>query len=154
MSTTEEKKKTVITFGTYDLLHIGHVNVLLRSRALGDRLVVGVSSDAFNFSKKQKYPVYNENDRMKIAHSIKGVDEVFLEESMALKREYILKYKADIMVMGDDWEGKFDEFNDICQVIYLPRTKDISTTDTLSKIKTTATPEPVAASTEASETTA
>ena len=125
----------VLTFGTYDLLHIGHINIIKRAKALGDVLIVGVSSDALNYSKKQIYPVYNENDRMAIVDSIKYVEEVFLEESLDLKREYILKYKADILVMGNDWEGKFDEFADICKVIYLPRTEDISTTEIKDKIK-------------------
>lgn len=126
--------KTVITFGTFDLLHIGHINILNRSGAQGDKLIVGVSSDALNFKKKQKYPIYSENDRMNIIKNLKGVNEVFLEESLELKREYIIKYKADILVMGDDWEGKFDYLNDICEVIYLPRTKEISTTETIQHI--------------------
>ena len=126
--------KTVITFGTFDLLHIGHVNILNRSGKHGDKLVVGVSSDALNYKKKQKYPIYSENDRMNIIKNLKGVEQVFLEESLELKRDYILKYKADILVMGDDWEGKFDYLNDICEVIYLPRTKEISTTETIQHI--------------------
>ena len=126
--------KTVITFGTFDLLHIGHVNILNRSGKHGDKLVVGVSSDALNYKKKQKYPIYSENDRMNIIKNLKGVEQVFLEESLELKRDYILKYKADILVMGDDWEGKFDHLNDICEVIYLPRTKEISTTETIQHI--------------------
>ncbi len=125
----------VLTFGTYDLLHIGHINIIKRAKALGNVLIVGVSSDKLNYNKKQIYPVYNEHDRMAIVDSIKYVDEVFLEESLDLKREYILKYKADILVMGSDWEGKFDEFSDICKVIYLPRTEAISTTEIKVKIK-------------------
>jgi glycerol-3-phosphate cytidylyltransferase len=125
----------VLTFGTFDLLHIGHINILKRAREFGDVLIVGVSSDKLNFSKKQIYPVYNEKDRMSIIKSIRYVDEVFLEESLDLKREYILKYKADVLVMGNDWEGKFDEFSDICKVVYLPRTEDISTTEVKTKIK-------------------
>lgn len=119
---------TVITFGTFDLLHVGHVNIISRAKELGDRLVVGVSSDNLNFSKKQIYPIYSQEDRIKIISSLKGVDEVFLEESLEKKREYILKYKADVLVMGNDWEGKFDEFKDICNVVYLPRTAGISST--------------------------
>tara|TARA_B100000902_G_scaffold398461_1_gene465306 strand:- start:2451 stop:2861 length:411 start_codon:yes stop_codon:yes gene_type:complete len=126
--------KTVITFGTYDLLHIGHINILNRSGKYGDKLVVGVSSDALNYKKKQKYPIYTESDRMNIINNIKIVDEVFLEESLELKKDYILKYNADILIMGDDWEGKFDHLNNICQVIYLPRTKEISTTETIDNI--------------------
>jgi glycerol-3-phosphate cytidylyltransferase len=126
--------KTVITFGTYDLLHIGHILLLKRSKELGDRLVVGISSDKFNKLKKNKDSVYNENDRMEIVKSIKYVDEVFLEESFEEKRNYIKKYNADIMTMGSDWDGKFDELNDICEVVILKRTENISTTETIEKI--------------------
>ncbi len=127
--------KIIITFGTYDLLHIGHIMILKRAKELGDKLIVGVSSDNFNMIKKNKYPVYNENDRMEIIRSIKYVDEVFLEESFDKKREYIKKYNADILVMGSDWLGKFDEFNDICEIKILERTENISTTEIVSKIK-------------------
>ena len=126
--------KTVITFGTFDLLHIGHINILNRSGKFGDKLIVGVSSDALNFKKKQKYPIYTETDRMNIIKNIKVVNEVFLEESLELKKEYILKYSADILVMGDDWKGKFDYLSDVCEVIYLPRTQEISTTETIENI--------------------
>jgi glycerol-3-phosphate cytidylyltransferase len=126
--------KTVITFGTYDLFHIGHAMLLKRAKDLGDKLVVGVSSDKFNIIKKAKEPVYNENDRIEIIKSIKYVDEVFLEESFEEKRNYIKKYNADILVMGSDWSGKFDEFNDICEIKILERTENISTTETIKKI--------------------
>lgn len=109
---------TVITFGTFDLLHIGHINIINKCKSYGDRLVVGVSSDELNYRKKHKYPVYNELDRMSIIECLKGVDKVFKEESLEKKREYILKYKADVLIMGDDWEGKFDEFSDICRIVY------------------------------------
>ena len=125
----------VITFGTYDLFHIGHHNILNRAKNYGDKLVVGISTDALNYKKKQKYPVYCESERKTIVSSIKYVDEVFLEESLEQKREYIIKYKADILIMGNDWEGKFDELNDICKVIYLPRTENISTTKIKQDIK-------------------
>ncbi len=118
--------KTVITFGTFDLLHIGHINILKRSKDLGDRLVVGVSTDTLNYSKKNVYPVYTEIDRLKIIDSIECVDHCFLEESLALKAEYIRKFQADILVMGDDWLGKFDYLSDICLVKYLPRTRGVS----------------------------
>lgn len=125
----------VITFGTFDLLHIGHINIFKRAKALGDTLIVGVSTDELNFKKKNKYPVYNEKDRAEIVKSIRCVDEVFFEHSLELKREYILKHKADIFVMGDDWKGKFDFVKDICKVVYLPRTDNISTTEIKSFIK-------------------
>lgn len=129
-------ENTVLTFGTYDLLHRGYINILQRAANLGTKLIVGVSSDNLNFSKKQKHTIFNQSDRQLLVRSLKCVDEVFLEESLEKKREYIMKYQADILVMGDDWEGKFDEFNDICQVIYLPRTRDISTTDIINQIRT------------------
>lgn len=125
----------VITFGTFDVFHIGHVNILERAKALGDYLIVGVSTDELNYSKKKRYPVYNEKSRLAIVNAIYCVDEVFFEESLELKREYLLKYKADILVMGDDWDGKFDEFQDVCKVVYLPRTKDISTTEILKTVR-------------------
>ena len=125
----------ILTFGTFDLLHIGHINIIKRAKQLGDYLIAGISSDKMNYNKKQIYPIYNQNDRLVIVNSIKYVDEVFFEESMELKREYILKYKADILVMGNDWAGKFDEFADICKVVYLPRTEEISTTEIKDKIK-------------------
>lgn len=118
----------VITFGTFDLLHVGHVNILNRAAQHGTKLIVGVSSDELNFNKKSIYPIYNQDDRMKIVKNIKSVDMVFLEESLEKKREYILKYNASTLVMGSDWENKFDDLKDICNVIYLPRTSGISST--------------------------
>src|SRR6478672_9432313 len=99
--------KTVITFGTFDVLHVGHVRVLNRAAEHGDRLVVGVSSDALNMSKKGRNPVFSQDERLEIVSSLKCVDEVFVEESLDLKREYIQQYRADVLVMGDDWAGKF-----------------------------------------------
>lgn len=125
----------VITFGTFDLLHVGHINIFKKSKELGDKLIVGISTDNFTFRKKQKYPVYNEKHRKEILDSIKYIDETFFEESFEKKREYILKHKADILVMGSDWKNKFDHFNDICKVVYFERTPDISTTETIYKIK-------------------
>jgi glycerol-3-phosphate cytidylyltransferase len=127
--------KTIITFGTYDLLHVGHIRLLSRAKALGDRLVVGVSSDELNFSKKNKYPEFSQQERMEIIGMIKGVDEVFLEESLELKDFYIREYCAEILVMGDDWQGKFDDLKTICQVVYLPRTPSISTTAIIEKTR-------------------
>jgi len=127
--------KTIITFGTYDLLHVGHIRLLSRARDLGDRLVVGVSSDELNFSKKNKYPEFSQQERMEIISMIKGVDQVFLEESLDLKASYLEKYSADILVMGDDWEGKFDHLSSLCQVVYLPRTPSISTTAIIEKTR-------------------
>ncbi len=129
--------KTVITFGTFDVLHVGHVRVLGRSAALGDRLVVGVSSDALNFSKKGRNPVFSQDERLEIVSSLKVVDAVFVEESLEQKREYVLQHEADILVMGDDWAGKFDHLSDVCEVVYLPRTPSVSTTAIIEHISTT-----------------
>lgn len=129
------KNETVITFGTFDVFHVGHVRILQRARSLGSKLVVGVSSDQLNIAKKGRPPVYDQAERIEIISSLKYVDEVFVEDSLELKREYILKYKANMLVMGDDWAGKFDGMNDVCQVVYLPRTPSISTTATIDLIK-------------------
>ena len=125
----------IVTFGTYDLLHIGHVNLLRRAKELGTRLIVGVSSDELNIRKKGLHPAYSTEDRLLIVQSLRFVDEVFIEHSLEEKRSYLLKHRADVLVMGDDWAGKFDEFSDICRVVYLPRTEGISTTEVKSHIK-------------------
>ncbi len=127
---------TVITFGTFDVLHVGHIRVLTRSAALGDRLVVGVSSDALNYSKKGRNPVFSQDERLEIVASLKVVDDVFVEESLEQKRDYVVAHGADILVMGDDWTGKFDYLNDICKVVYLPRTPSVSTTAIIEHIST------------------
>jgi Glycerol-3-phosphate cytidylyltransferase (EC 2.7.7.39) len=133
--TNNNYMKRVITFGTFDLFHIGHLRILERAKAQGDYLIVGISTDALNFSKKQKNPIYTEKDRMRIIESLKVVDEVFYEESLELKGEYIKKYNADVLVMGNDWEGRFDEFKSLCEVVYLERTPSISTTEIIEIIK-------------------
>lgn len=125
----------VLTFGTYDVFHIGHLRLLQRAREFGTKLIVGVSSDQMNFDKKGRYPVYPQGERMDIVAALSCVDNVFLEESMEKKRQYLLDNKADVLVMGDDWVGRFDEFSDICKVIYLPRTYGVSTTQTIDKIR-------------------
>jgi len=127
--------RRVITFGTFDVLHIGHILILERARAQGDHLVVGVSSDALNFSKKKRNPIYPEGDRLKIIQSLRCVDEVFLEESLELKGEYIRRHDAQVLVMGDDWQGRFDHFRELCEVVYLPRTPSISTTEIIEVVK-------------------
>lgn len=126
--------KTIITFGTFDLFHIGHLRILQRARALGDRLVVGVSSDALNFSKKQRYPLGCEQDRLAIVSQIKGVDAVFIEHSLEDKAAYLHHWRADVLVMGDDWQGRFDQFRSMCDVVYLPRTPAISTTAIVERV--------------------
>jgi glycerol-3-phosphate cytidylyltransferase len=128
--------KTVITYGTFDLFHVGHIRLLKRLSALGDKLIVGISSDEFNEIKgKKSFFCYEE--RAEILSSCKYVTEVFPEHKWNQKREDIIKYQADIFAMGDDWIGKFDELKDVCEVVYLPRTVDVSTTEiknALSKV--------------------
>jgi glycerol-3-phosphate cytidylyltransferase len=125
----------VITFGTFDVFHVGHVNILTRAHDLGDHLTVGISTDELNYAKKGRYPVYRQEHRAQIVSSLDCVDEVFYEHSLDLKRQYLLEHRAEILVMGDDWKGEFDEFSDIVEVRYLPRTADISTTDIIHEIK-------------------
>lgn len=127
--------KCVITFGTYDVFHIGHLRLLERASSASARLVVGVSTDNLNLSKKGRRPVYSQAERLEIVHALSCVDEVFFEESLDLKRSYIKQYGADCLIMGDDWQGKFDEFEDLCQVVYLPRTPSVSTTEVIEKIQ-------------------
>jgi glycerol-3-phosphate cytidylyltransferase len=127
-------ERTVITFGTFDVFHVGHIRVLQRAAALGDRLVVGVSADALNIAKKGRAPIYTQDERMEIVSSLKVVDDVFVEESLELKRDYIVEHGADVLVMGDDWAGKFDWVSDVCEVVYLPRTPSVSTTGLIEHI--------------------
>lgn len=120
--------KTVITYGTFDILHIGHINLLRRARALGDRLVVGLSSDEFNRGK-HKSSLLNYENRKVVLESIRYVDEVFPEHNWDQKVDDVKRYGAGVFVMGHDWEGKFDFLGAHCEVVYLPRTEDISTTE-------------------------
>ena len=127
--------KRGITFGTFDVFHYGHLRILERARELCDYLIVGVSSDELNNSKKGRMPYYSLQERMGILGALRVVDEVFVEESLELKGEYIRKYRADVLIMGDDWSSKFDEFKALCEVVYLPRTPGISTTALIEQIR-------------------
>ena len=120
--------KRVITYGTYDLLHYGHINLLRRARQLGDYLIVCLSTDDFNSIEKNKKTYFSYEDRKNMLEAIRYVDLVIPEETWEQKRNDIIEYNADIFVIGDDWEGKFDFLKDICTVIYLPRTEEVSTT--------------------------
>jgi glycerol-3-phosphate cytidylyltransferase len=126
--------RRVITFGTFDVFHYGHLLMLDRARELGDYLIVGVSTDELNYSKKDRYPIYSEKERLEIIRGLRAVDEVFYEHTLEDKRQYVLEHKADILVMGDDWLGRFDDLGDVCEVVYLPRTPAISTTAIIEKI--------------------
>jgi len=120
-------KKIVITYGTFDMFHIGHLKLLQRLKDLGDELIVAVSTDSFNEIKGKKVMIPYEQ-RAEIVENIKCVDSVIAEDSWEQKKEDIKKYNVSIFAMGSDWEGKFDFLNEYCDVIYLKRTKDISTT--------------------------
>lgn len=114
--------KKVITYGTFDLLHWGHIHLLKRAKALGDYLIVAISSDEFNRIKhKEAYHSYEH--RKLIIEAIRYVDEVIPENNWEQKRDDIEKYGIDVFVMGDDWEGEFDFLKDVCEVVYLPRTE-------------------------------
>ena len=127
--------KRGITFGTFDVFHYGHQRILERSRELCDHLTVGVSSDELNQSKKGRPPYYSLQERLRIVGALRMVDEVFVEESMDFKAHYIRRYRADVLIMGDDWAGRFDIFKDLCEVVYLPRTPGISTTALIEQIR-------------------
>ncbi|AYF33938.1 glycerol-3-phosphate cytidylyltransferase [Vreelandella alkaliphila] len=120
--------KVVITYGTFDLPHVGHIRLLKRLKALGDYLIVGVSTDAFN-AQKGKVSIYPFEERREIIASIGLVDKVIAEEHWAQKITDIQRYNVDILAMGDDWAGKFDDLSSDVEIVYLPRTEGISTTD-------------------------
>lgn len=123
-----EHPRTILTYGTFDLFHIGHVRLLERLADLGDRLIVGCSTDGFNASKG-KLCVMPYHARVEILLACRHVDEVFAEECWDQKRGDIVRFGADVFAMGSDWTGKFDDLGDLCDVVYLPRTRDISTTE-------------------------
>jgi glycerol-3-phosphate cytidylyltransferase len=120
--------RTVITYGTFDMFHVGHLKLLQRAKELGERLIVGVSTDEFNIQKGKKVLIPYEQ-RSEIVANIKGVDLVIPEKSWDQKIEDIEKYDVDVLVMGNDWKGKFDHLSKVCDVVYLPRTENISTTE-------------------------
>ena len=124
---------TIITYGTFDLFHVGHVRLLRRLAALGDRLVVGCSTDEFN-AIKGKTCVMSYEDRMEILRSCSYVDEVFPEDGWDQKRDDIKRFGASVFAMGDDWKGEFDDLADLCEVLYLPRTENVSTTDLKKRV--------------------
>lgn len=124
--------KKVITYGTFDLLHYGHINLLRRAKSLGDYLVVGLSTDEFNNKEKNKECYFDYENRKSLLDAVRYVDLVIPEENWEQKISDIQKYNIDVFVIGDDWKGKFDYLKDSgVEVVYLPRTKEIST----SKIK-------------------
>lgn len=126
---------TVLTYGTFDLFHIGHLRLIERLAAMGDRLIVGVSTDEFNAGKGKK-SVVSYDDRAAIVGAIKGVDLVLPERAWEQKRADIVEHGVDVFVMGDDWTGKFDDLSDVCEVRYLPRTSGVSSTDIKEMLRT------------------
>lgn len=125
------KMKRVITYGTFDLLHYGHINLLRRAKSMGDYLIVALSTDTFNWNSKHKISYYSYEERKTMLEAIRYVDLVIPEENWEQKRTDVDNYNVDILVMGDDWEGKFDFLKEKCEVVYLPRTPEISS----SKVK-------------------
>jgi glycerol-3-phosphate cytidylyltransferase len=124
--------KRIITYGTFDLLHYGHINLLRRAKALGDYLIVALSTDEFNWNSKNKKTYFSYEQRKQLLESIRYVDLVIPEEDWNQKRNDMHEYHIDTFVMGDDWKGKFDFLKDEgVDVVYLPRTPEISS----SKIK-------------------
>lgn len=128
--------RTVITYGTFDLLHIGHINLLKRAKALGDKLIVALSTDEFNLVEKNKTCASNYADRKVILESLRFVDQVIPEQNWEQKKTDVDEHDVDIFVIGDDWTGHFDFLKEKCEVVYLPRTANISTTEIKNLIVT------------------
>lgn len=128
--------RRVITYGTFDLLHYGHINLLQRAKALGDYLVVGLSTDEFNWNEKQKKCYFSFEKRKRLLEAVRYVDLVIPEQEWEQKRSDVREYHIDTFVMGDDWQGKFDYLSEEgCDVVYLPRTPEISTTQIKKDLK-------------------
>ena len=122
--------KRIITYGTFDLLHYGHINLLKRAKALGDYLVVALSTDEFNWNEKRKKCYFSYEKRKALLEAIRYVDLVIPEENWNQKKTDVHEYHIDTFVMGDDWKGQFDFLKEYCDVFYLPRTPDVSSTQT------------------------
>ena len=120
--------KKVITYGTFDLLHAGHINLLRRAKELGDYLIVVVSTDEFNWNEKRKKCYFSYEERKKLVEAVRYVDLVIPENNWEQKVSDVQEYHVDTFVMGDDWVGKFDFLKEYCDVVYLPRREGISTT--------------------------
>ena len=127
--------KKVITYGTLDLLHYGHINLLRRAKELGDYLIVALSTDEFNWNEKGKKCYFSYEQRKKLLEAIRYVDLVIPEENWDQKIADVREFRVDTFVMGDDWEGKFDFLKAYCEVVYLPRTPEISTTQIKRELK-------------------
>lgn len=126
--------RRIITYGTFDLLHYGHINLLERAKKMGDYLIVGLSTNEFNEIKNKKC-YFSYEERKRLLEAIRYVDLVIPEENWEQKSRDIQLYQADVLVMGDDWTGKFDELKKYCEVIYLGRTPEVSTTKIKRELK-------------------
>ncbi len=126
--------KKVITYGTFDLLHYGHINLLRRAKAQGDYLIVALSTDEFNWNSKQKKCYFPYEKRKMLLEAIRYVDLVIPENNWEQKIEDVKEFRVDTFVMGDDWKGKFDYLKDYCEVVYLERTPEISTSSIKSDL--------------------
>ena len=127
--------KRVITYGTFDLLHYGHVNLLRRAKEYGDYLIVAISTDEFNLNSKNKKCYFSYSQRKNLVEAIRYVDLVIPEENLEQKLSDVKEYHVDTFVIGDDWRGKFDFLKEHCEVVYLPRTPEISTTQIKQELK-------------------
>lgn len=127
--------KRIITYGTFDLLHYGHINLLRRAKQQGDYLIVALSTDEFNWNSKQKKCFFDYEKRKHLLEAVRYVDLVIPENNWEQKVEDVKLYHVDTFVMGDDWQGKFDFLKEHCEVVYLPRTPEVSTTQIKAEIK-------------------
>ena len=127
--------RKVITYGTFDLLHYGHINLLRRAKELGDYLIVALSTDDFNLNQKHKVCYFNYEQRKQLLEAVRYVDLVIPEENWEQKISDVKEFRVDTFVIGDDWKGKFDFLKEYCDVVYLPRTPEISTTQIKEELK-------------------
>jgi glycerol-3-phosphate cytidylyltransferase len=127
--------KRVITYGTFDLLHYGHINLLRRAKAYGDYLIVALSTDEFNMVEKHKTSYFKYEQRKQLLEAVRYVDLVIPEEDWGQKVRDVQEYHIDTFVMGDDWTGKFDYLKEYCDVVYLPRTPEISSTQIKEELR-------------------
>lgn len=134
-SGSDKKYETILTYGTFDLFHVGHVRLLRRLADLGERLVVACSTDEFN-AVKGKSTAVPYRHRVEILEACQFVDLVIPETNWAQKRTDVVEHRVDLFAMGDDWAGKFDDLQDLCDVLYLPRTENVSTTELKELIQT------------------
>lgn len=127
--------KKVITYGTFDLLHYGHIELLRRAKALGDYLIVALSTDEFNENEKHKKSCFSFDQRKALVEAVRYVDLVIPEATWEQKADDIKRLGVDIFVIGDDWTGKFDYLSELCEVVYLPRTPEISSSSIKKELR-------------------